>query len=55
MTSSSSSTAPRHELPWAKRCVNLTKDWWDWASDEIKDAILQGIARGDIWLAKSAL
>ena len=43
---------PRHELPWAKRCVNVTKDWWDWASDEVKEAILQGIARGDIWLAK---
>ena len=43
---------PRHELPWAKRCVNVTTDWWDWASDEVKDAILKGIARGDIWLAK---
>ena len=42
----------RQELPWAKRCVNVTKDWWDWASDEVKEAILQGIARGDIWLAK---
>ena len=43
---------PRSELPWAKRCVNVTTDWWDWASDEVKEAILQGIARGDIWLAK---
>ena len=42
----------RQELPWAKRCVNVTKDWWDWASDEVKEAILAGIARGDIWLAK---
>ena len=43
---------PRQELPWAKRCVNLTDFLWDKASDEVKDAILKGIARGDIWLAK---
>ena len=45
-------TAPRHELPWAKRCVNLTTEDWNNATDETKDAILAGIARGDIWLAK---
>ena len=44
--------APRHELPWAKRCVNLTNIGWEKATDEVKDAILKGIARGDIWLAK---
>ena len=43
---------PRHEIPWAKRCVNLTADTWKESSDEVKDAILKGIARGDIWLAK---
>ena len=43
---------PRQELPWAKRCVNLTKVLWDEASDEVKEAILTGISRGDIWLAK---
>ena len=43
---------PRHELPWAKRCVNLTKHLWNEAAVETKDAILKGIARGDIWLAK---
>ena len=43
-------TTPRHELPWAKRCVNLTNTCWERATDEIKDAILKGIARGDIWL-----
>ena len=45
-------TAPRNELPWAKRCVNLDHDLWVAASDEVKEAILAGIARGDIWLAK---
>tara|TARA_R110002020_G_scaffold274675_5_gene489864 strand:- start:19 stop:1458 length:1440 start_codon:yes stop_codon:yes gene_type:complete len=43
---------PRSELPWAKRCVNLTDIMWKAASTEVKEAILAGIARGDIWLAK---
>ena len=45
-------TTPRHELPWAKRCVNVTTALWDEATVEVKDEILKGIARGDIWLAK---
>ena len=45
-------TTPRHELPWAKRCVNVTTALWNEATDEVKDEILKGIARGDIWLAK---
>ncbi len=45
-------TTPRHELPWAKRCVNLTTDLWNEATDNVKNEILKGIARGDIWLAK---
>ncbi len=43
---------PRHELPWAKRCVNLNSELWNDTSDEVKDSILKGISRGDIWLAK---
>ena len=43
---------PRHELPWAKRCVNLDHAMWAQADDEVKSAILKGISRGDIWLAK---
>ena len=43
---------PRHEIPWAKRCVNLTTDLWNQTSQEVRDEILKGIARGDIWLAK---
>ncbi len=43
---------PRSELPWAKRCVNLTNIDWEKATREVKDALLAGIARGDIWLAK---
>ena len=43
---------PRGELPWAKRCVNLDEELWLKATAEVKEAILAGIARGDIWLAK---
>ena len=43
---------PRNELPWAKRCVNVTTELWNAANEQVKSAILVGIARGDIWLAK---
>ena len=43
---------PRADVPWAKRCVNLNELEWEHTSTEVKDAILKGIARGDIWLAK---
>ena len=43
---------PRKELPWAKRCVNIDKASWENASTAVKEALLAGIARGDIWLAK---
>ena len=43
---------PRHELPWAKRCVDLTTEMWDNANENIQNAVINGIARGDIWLAK---
>mgnify|MGYP001381759266 CR=1 FL=1 len=42
----------RTDLPWAKRCVNVTTDLWNKASEQVKAAILSGIASGDIWLAK---
>ena len=43
---------PRSELPWAKRCVNLSQVMWDMAKPKVKEAIIKGISRGDIWLAK---
>jgi hypothetical protein len=43
---------PRHELPWVKRCVNLTTKMWNLTSQEVKDAILSKIQSGDIWLSK---
>ena len=42
----------RHDLPWAKRCVNLDSVLWAKSEHSVKTAVLKGIARGDIWLAK---
>ena len=45
--------APRHDLPWVKRCIDIEgEDDWNSASPQTKEAILRGIARGDIWLNK---
>ena len=46
---------PRSEIPWAKRCINLNQSDWDNADATVKDAVLAGIARGDIWLAKKRM
>ena len=43
---------PREELPWIKRCVNLTPSLWSDTRREVKEAIIKGIGRGDIWLSK---
>jgi len=45
--------ATRAELPWIKRCVNINRFWWGEASQEVKDAVIEGIRRGDIWLNKT--
>jgi len=44
---------PRHDLPWVKRCIDI-EGQEDWSNTEpsTKEAILRGIARGDIWLNK---
>ena len=44
--------ATREELPWVKRCVDLTPELWRDSETTTKKAILRGIARGDIWLNK---
>ena len=43
---------PRSELPWVKRCVDLTPGQWTQANNNVKDAILYGLKSGDIWLNK---
>lgn len=45
-------TAPRSDLPWAKRCVDINQELWDKASTETKTLLLRGIHSGDIWLNK---
>ncbi len=42
----------RQELPWAKRCVNINQLIWEKTDQNVKDALIAGIAKGDIWLAK---
>jgi len=45
--------ADRSDLPWVKRCVNINDYWWEEATQKVKDALLEGIKRGDIWLNKT--
>ena len=44
--------ASRAELPWAKKCVDLTPAMWNDSSVETKAAVIEGIKRGDVWLSK---
>jgi hypothetical protein len=44
--------ASRQELPWVKRCVNVDEQFLKNSSQELIDALLKGIASGDIWLNK---
>lgn len=46
-------TADRADLPWVKRCVNINHFWWNHTSTEVREALLQGIKKGDIWLNKT--
>ena len=43
---------PRQELPWVKRCVDVSQSSWSEADSGTKEAVLRGIAKGDIWLNK---
>ena len=44
--------APRAELSWVKRCIDIEEESWRNTNDEVKHAILHGIKSGDIWLNK---
>ena len=47
-------TASRSDLPWVKRCVNITADWWEATNEETKSALLTGIKKGGtIMVSKS--
>ena len=43
-------TVPRSELPWIKRCINITEGWWKACT--FKEQLLQSIKAGDVWLNK---
>ena len=43
---------PRHDAPWIKRTVDLDAGLWNSTDSRVKDAILEGIKSGDIWLNK---
>jgi len=43
-------STPRSELPWVKRCINVTEDWWEGCS--FKEELLFAIKSGDVWLNK---
>jgi len=42
----------RHDAPWIKRTVDLDPGLWSSTPAHVKDAILEGIKSGDIWLNK---
>ena len=48
-------TASRTELPWVKRCVNVNDYWWAEATSEVREALLDGIRKGDVWLNKTKI
>ena len=45
-------TTPRSQLPWVKRCVNITQEWWDELPTERREELIQAIKAGDVWLNK---
>ena len=44
--------ASRAELPWVKKCIDVTKGWWDELGEPLQEKILKAIQAGDIWLNK---
>jgi len=44
--------ASRQALPWVKRSITVDDDFLEKSSEEFIDALLKGIASGDIWLTK---
>ena len=44
--------ASRAELPWVKKCIDITTEWWNDLSEPVQAKILKAIQAGDIWLNK---
>jgi hypothetical protein len=45
-------TASRSDLSWVKRCLNVDQNFLKYASDDLIEATLDGIKKGDLWLNK---
>ena len=45
-------TTPRAQLPWVKRCVDISPALWRQLNRNAKEALIHGIRSGDIWLNK---
>lgn len=43
---------PRDQLPWVKRCVDITEDWWEEMDVITRVKLLNSMKRGDVWLNK---
>ena len=44
--------ASRAELPWVKKCIDITTEWWNDLTEPVQAKILKAIQAGDIWLNK---
>ena len=44
--------ATRAELPWIKKCLQVTPEWWEQISLNLKEKILQALQAGNVWLTK---
>ena len=44
--------APRRELPWIKKCIDVTPEWWNELTKPLQEKILRSIKSGDVWLNK---
>lgn len=44
--------APRDQLPWVKRCVDVTPEWWSQLTPLMQMKVIAGMKRGDVWLNK---
>lgn len=43
---------PREQLPWVKRCVDITQEWWENMDVITRVKLLNSMKRGDVWLNK---
>jgi hypothetical protein len=46
--------ATRRDLPWVKKCIDVTREWWDELTEPLQKKILKAIQAGDIWFNKVA-